>query len=464
MKEFVLCQNIRYLCMMAGRGAGKTHAIKSRMILLCTKYPGFKYSYIGPTKETSQEILDELGYDHDFQKFVKSYSSRGNPAYRLKNGSTMIFYDFQRPMNRRGKNPHEIALDESQTDCFTKNNINEVIVPMLRVPSPAGGTGTLVMAGQFRGEDWRKTDFYNRGLPTLENGDQNPTYDPREYRSWRIPASDGYSYKVPGGPERYELERQRYEMSGERRKFEQEYECLPTSNDNAVWRPEMIDQISTKRHTIIKACSLDEIWRGGPTVVGSDIAGPGVHADHCADCVTNSRGEIVYAERQPRSISYAQSAERTMSIALHFKAQTVVLDATGGGRPGQSREEHSDVIKIYQAAAERHKNNISLRLFYFGGQKVRLVTNIEVALQQQTMGIAAGCLDLLKEMKAFEVLPQKKKSFFLEYGSPKGLHDDIVSAMLLSWEGYHQLRATEWQQYGSIGTAFGASGNGFRAS
>src|SRR6187402_1401997 len=134
-REVVTINGVRFLCLMAGRGGGKTHAIQARIKYVCTKYRRFQYMYISPVSDLALEVFNELIADADFRRFIKSHSTRPYPEIKLKNGSVVKFRSFQRPEAIRGKNMNEICIDESQSDEFTESALDTILNPMLRTPS-----------------------------------------------------------------------------------------------------------------------------------------------------------------------------------------------------------------------------------------------------------------------------------------------------------------------------------------
>lgn len=422
--EVVQSLYVRYLILMWGRGAGKTHAITARIKWLTTKYPKFQYMYIGPLAEHGGAVFKTLCNDYEFRKFIRRSYSRPYPTIELKNGSVVTFRSFQRPDTLKGGNLNEICLDESQDDCFTEDAVDTVIIPMLRTPSPAGGRGVLLMAGQFRGNDWRKTRYYDYGIPTLEDGKPNPKYDPTQYRAWRVPASEGYTYKVEGGAELYAAERARYLAAGRRAQFEQQYECIPCANQNSVYQPHLVDAVT---NATLKPGSMDVPWpRDLPTVTAVDIA---AIVDYSAVCVVDSRGVVVYSEQFPKQ-NHQISAERAAQVALHFKSKALICDATGGGRPGESQENYSRVIQLYREACKNR--NLHFQPFFFMNQKQRVVVDLEVAMQQRRISIPAEFKALIEQLKSYEFTYNEKTKWY-NYGAPRGQHDDLLSALLMAW-------------------------------
>ncbi len=410
------------MCLMAGRGAGKTHAILARIKFLTTIYRKFHYVYIGPTQNHAASAFRELCSDPDYKRFILRAAKRDpHPQVILKNGSTVVFRTFGRAEAIRGGNDHEVCFDESQDPIYTEAAIDEILIPMLRVPSPAGGRGVLLMAGQFRGDDWRKNQYYNYGIEYLRDGSPNPLYKPDQYRSWRVPSSEGYTYKTPGGPELYARERERVLSAHKKSVWEQEYECIENANRYAAFPPEQIT--STIRGNIEEQPRENENY-----LVAADL---GRRIDPTSVIVGDSQNRIVYEEIFPLNQDHILSARQVARIALKYNKAPIVVDSTGGATGGKQRE---SFVELYRAEADICGLTVFDVWFNYESKR-RMIDNLSIAFARNQIGIPGACVNTLRQLRAYEYRLKSAHSKLYEYAGPRGTHDDLVAALAMYWEG-----------------------------
>ncbi len=299
-------------------------------------------------------------------------------------------------------------------------------MPLLgRRPSPAGGRGTLLISGQFRGDDWRKKRFWDNGIAKLEDGQDNPLYNPKTFQSWRVPSSAGWSYQTPGGAERLEMIRQ----STPKPAWEQEWECLPRSNQNAAFPTAEIDAVSTKRLRPLYLWPMTQQWTGAGTVAGVDIA---EIVDRTGVVVMDRFCNVIYIEYFPHGQKHAINAMRAAQICAHFNS-TMVCDATGGAKGGQPGDQ-TEYVQLYKKEAVARK--VPFRPFYFSGlNKNRIIGGLALDIQEGKTGIPAqGCEELLTQLREYEYIYLPREKIY-RYGAPRGRRDDLVAAYLMAWEG-----------------------------
>ncbi len=451
--DFVKCIGPRYISFMAGRGAGKTHAIIARMKWLCTRYPKFHYMYVSPTIELGQEVYEEMIGDANFMKFVKSHNCKnGCPQINFKNKSWIKFRSMQRPQSLRGKNLHEVGMDEQQNPIYTEAVFNRVLNPMLRGKSPIGNFGTLVMLGQFKGgDDWPKRRFYDFGREHLDDEKTvNPRYQPGMYRSWRIPASEGYIYQIDGGAEEYARRREEHLSAGHRNEWEQEYECIPCVSQYAAFPADQIDDISKNRLWQIGGTNRYRLapQQGPRQGVGyAVIVDMGRTTDPTGILIGDQFGNIVHEEIYPLGQLHEISARKAAMTAARWNKACLVVDATGGAKPGQPDQD--SYVKFYRQFAD--KFNLDFHPIYQGGnEKVRMVDNVTLFLQGKKFAIPKECVNCIGQLKAYEY-SQNKKTKRMEYSGPVGTHDEMCSCVLM----YIEALTREWIHVRAGGTLGG---------
>ncbi len=432
--DFVMCDGPRYLTAMVGRGGGKTNAIMARATRLCTTYPKFQYMYISPVGDLGETCFEEMTNNSYFMKHVRKATNRKYPQIDFKNKSCMKFRSMQRPRGLRGKNIHEVALDEIQDLVYTKAHFQNIIDPLVRGASPIGNFGTVCMAGQF-GNPWVKEQFYDFGSPVNDDGSKNERYQPHMWRSWRIPASKGWIYEQGDGPADYQRRKEQLISAGEKAVWDQEYECIPTANQCAAFPTVQIDDVS--KNTPIQIGSertprrnaIEENPRSGvPYVAVVDL---GCQPDPTGIIIGDNRGNVVYEEEYPVGQLHEVSARKACALAAKFNRAILVIDSTGGAQPG--KPDPDAFVKYYRQFAD----DFGLGGFYpiyFGGnsgrEKQRMVNNFTLYLQSKRIAIPVKCVKTLTQLKAYEYRRNANKKL-MEYGGPRGTHDEFVSCMLM---------------------------------
>lgn len=461
--EFVNARQ-RYLSFMAGRGYGKTHAIAARIVSLCAQYPGFRYRYMTPLYKQGEDVFNAICNNDSYLPYIHQIKKRPYPQIFFKgNGklkSECVFRSMQRTEGLRGDIADEICLDESQGAEITDDVVNGVLMPILsrRISLHGGGNqrGTIVLSGQFRGEDFRYEKYWRRGLPyeLMTGSDGIPMFDKglhlfdvtrpnkhynRSYKSWAFPSHEGWSYKVQSGG-LTELEGIRENTL--RSIFEREYLCLPRANSNAVFDSTQLSAVIGNR---IKRQETSRRNTGG-YVCGID---PGCRPDPTKLVVVHSSGDIVFAEEYPKGQPHAISARMATQSAARYNAACVV-DCTGGAQGGHGVK--NEVVDAYREEAQK-RGLPFYGFFWTEVNKNRIIENLEFGIQQQKISIPPESAGLITELREYEyTYSPKTKRYF--YGAPANRHDDYVAALATAWDGILTGKAGRVNTSGMTGAAF----------
>lgn len=399
----------RFLALMAGRRAGKTDAIKSR-IKLRTQRPKFSYTYVTPLYSQALEVYNELISDATYKHRIIRHRERPYPHYWLRNGSRVKFKSFQRPEGLRSTGEDEICIDESQDDVVTEHAVKTVVMPML-----GDRRGTLVLAGQFRGHDWRYEQYWLRGQRVFDGripdfahlaGQPNPRYNPR-FRSWAVHAREGYVFQTPGGREELELQ-QSLISSGQ---WAQEWACIPGANAKAAFLPRHIDAIIAGEASARRP--------GQRYIAGLDL---GRVVDQSALVVLEvDTGIVVHAEKLPPRMEHAQQARLVSQVANSYNA-CVVMDCTGGATGGHAPKD--SYTQFYRQTVK------DLREFFWSrNNKQQVISELSLNVEQNKIKIPAQFGDLLKELRQYEY---EYQNGYYDYHAPRGQHDDYVAALAMA--------------------------------
>lgn len=303
---------------------------------------------------------------------------------------------------------------------MTENAIDTVILPML-----ADRRGSLLISGQFRGEDYRYTRFYIPGQQEID-GKPNPKYDPA-FASWRFPTSVGFCFQSPEGHAELELQKRitRPEV------WDQEWDCQPRANANAVFAAAKVDAISTLRKPVIKREENPE--RPGAYLTAIDIGGI---QDKEKLTVTHQSGDVVFAKAFPLGRDEEENAREAMEVANRFRS-AVVIDTTGeiSRAPGAAKDNR---VEKHRAWADRFR--LDFRTFTFQGlNKERLIENTRLAIQDKIIGIFTERegKDVCDELKAYEYVYKKTTRHYV-YQGPDGKNDDYVQCIAMTVEALNR--------------------------
>lgn len=448
--EAATCIGPRYLTMMVGRGGGKTNTIAARIRYLCTRFPKFVYLYVSPVSDLGDEVFDEITGNTAFMRqYVRSADKRKYPEIIFKNKSRAKFRSMQRPRGLRGKNINEVSLDEIQDPIYTKEHFEKIINPMVRGLSPAGNFGTIVFSGQFKsGEDWVKEKFYNYGSKFLDDGKQvNPLYQPARYRSWRIPASEGFIYQGEKGKADYELRKAEIIGGGGQAVWDQEYECIPTASQYAAFPADQLDEISKYcdfqiGSNFTRRLQIEQQPRAGERYCV--VADPGRKPDPTGIVIGDSRGNVVFEDVYSIGQPHKVSARNAALLAIKYNRALLVCAANEFVQHGKTDDAY---VHDYKQQADAF--HLDFKAVYEGGnEKNRMVDNLNLALQAKKFTIPTQCGKLITQLKEYEYVEKKKSGLKRLQYEGSGAHDDLVSCMYIYVEA---VITREWIRPGNGG-------------
>ena len=389
------------ISVVAGRRRGKSNTSDNRVLTKCVGIPGFRYCYLTPTYAQLSERYRAVAFHPSLARFIKRTVLQPFPLIEWWNGSVTHYRTFERPENIRGTYYHEVAVDERQ-------DIPEIPFWAVIRPLVSDYRGTIITYGQFRGHDWFYEKLYLPGLIGEES------YDPL-HESFRFPSSSGIRFQMPGGPEELEFNRR----TQPRVIFEQEFECIPTANRDAVFRAEDLKAI--KRGELIP-----QFQAGQRNLMGLDL---GRVADPTAVVVFNANTKtVIHAEKFPLGTRHENGAVMAARIARKYNAR-VIMDSTGGATGGHEKQDA--YLQFYR------KQIPDVKPFYWQlANKERIVQHLMLEVEQHYISIPAKADPLLlKEMAAYEY---EYRGNHYDYHAPLNqtdIHDDYVSALAMAVYG-----------------------------
>ena len=411
--EFITCP-ARFLGLFAGRRFGKTFAVRVRLMFRAITKNNQEITYISPLSFQAREVYRAIIKDKTLTHRIAHKTERPYPEIVLDTGSRIKFRSMQRPEGIRSTGEDEVILDEIQDPIYTEEDINAIVLPLL-----GDRRGTLVVAGQFRGQNWYYKRFFLPGQsPFLLNAEGRSTgVENKLYKSWQIDSKEGHCFQGPEGQAEYELQISLVPKAI----ADQEWRCIPTANIRAVFDHDWL----------LAANNAEQLHHKSPQpgwkyIIGLDLGG---RFDHSALCLIAWDGNkkhayVLEAYTFPLRTPHADQAMRIGQIARQWNA-VVVADNTGGAMGGYGQVDA--VFRFYR------ENIRDLREFSFNVKtKGLLVRNMSLQLEQGRLSLPASVPALQGQLADYE---WKYEHGLYRYSAPVGKHDDLVIALGLAIEG-----------------------------
>jgi len=394
--DFVSCES-RNASLFAGRRWGKTFTSRNR-ILMKMQIPNFRYWFISPFSWQARKEYDGLNNHPEIQPLIRRSVASPYPSIYFHNGAEIHYRNFQRPQSLRGDGIQECWVDEIQD--IDERDFWSVIRPLL-----SDRRGKLRLSGQFRGRNWVYRAFYERGL------DQSIS----DFRTWVFATSSGLSFRCVDG--RAEIEAVKSQMP--RAIYDQEYDCLPGSNDRAVFRD---DDLQSARRGMV----ISRGMQGRSYLISADL---GKIVDPSAIVVFDIQAKtIVHENIRPLREKHDIGAKHLDRLSRDFGNATVVIDSTGGATGGKRPQD--EVLKIYRRLLKDR-----LREFYWTmGNKERVINDLSVALEQGKLGVPKELDQVHNQLSLYEYTYRPSSNRY-EYHGPDGHDDDLVAAVAQGWQG-----------------------------
>ena len=141
-------------------------------------------------------------------------------------------------------------------------------------------------------------------------------------------------------------------------------------------------------------------------------------------------GQVVYAERFPLRMAYRDQAKKAAEIARLWGAITVADDTGAKGGAAPAKEPFWHLFKHEFIAA-----GMPLRAFTWNSHsKFALMNNLAVEIDERLLFIPPPAQypqfgELVNQIRIYSARPGKWQ---IEYGAPKGEHDDGVAALAMA--------------------------------
>jgi len=389
--ETVISSVIRFICLMAGRRAGKTFAARTAIVMDCLKKPGRKWMYIGHIGVLAREQFDAIISHPALKGQIKKVRQAPSLLIEFRNGSTITFRSWERPDNLSGSGYDGVWCDEIQS--WNPRRFWRIIRPLI-----SDRRGKLVISGQHDGvESWYYKQLYVLGLP-----DGNPLY-----KSWSIPSWRGLSFQSAAGREELRIAKTQCPDIV----WKVMYACIPTAAENAVFRHEDLQE--SKRGTA-EGPIADVDYVGGLDL--GRVVDPSAY-------VILRGNNVVHAEKRPLGEKHELGSEHAKLLHRRYNQCLMIVDSTGGATGGH--QDPDTYVKFYRDKVSE------MREFYWTEKsKKRIVESLCLAVEQRLIGIPAEFEELHRELSLYQY---RLRSGRIEYSAPSGQHDDLVAALAMAW-------------------------------
>ncbi|HEY3325139.1 MAG TPA: hypothetical protein VGP72_32090 [Planctomycetota bacterium] len=410
---------------LMGRQAGKSFAARQRIMLKLCTIPSYKFMYIVPWySQGAVNIYLEL-VSGPLRDYIVKAKVQPFCQFWLSNGSYFQLRCWNKnPTAIKSQTCDEIFCDEIQNFTHT-DQFWSILSPLLGISAALGRSGKLTIAGQHRGvNSWYYRDIFLPGYKTNSS----------THRSWQVPSRDGLFFQTEAG--KAYLARQKSLMTPV--DFQQEYECEPTANRNATFRPSDLA-------TITRGVVPEFREQGHTYVMGLDIGG---QKDLCAVSVVDAvSGLTVHSEAFALGTPYPVAAKLADDVARKWDVSVCIIDATGGGAPGQAADD--TILNYFRTAIGK-----PIELLYWGGRvQQRIVRNTILMMDEATLkfqrgdtspfqlSIPASLRGLLDELSSYEFHATRGGTY---YQAQEGCHDDLAASWIMALWGI----AEKWHYKG----------------
>ena len=388
---------------LSSRQKGKSFMIANLLLYYALNNNKFKCFCVSPTLKQSKAIYNTI-YDAIENSGIVKKANAADYEIRFINGSSIHFKSAEQDEALRGYTADFLCIDEC---CYITDEVFYKIAPW----ADAKQAPVLMVSSPFvkEGFFW---NFYNYGLDK-QNNTVTINWSDNKYK-------EDIEKILP--PEKLE----EYRRVFPKNQFKTEYLGEWLDNEGVVF-----DNFKN----CVKSNKINSYEQ---LFVGIDWAS-GVESDETVISILNSKGEQLYIDGF-NNINTTQTIDRLMDIIKPHLHQIVSItpETNSIGKP------FTDLLTERLPQNQRHKvqgfttSNTS---------KGELVSDLQGAFQQQQITI----LDDEKQLRQLSVFAAEynPKTKNVTYNAPRGLHDDRVMALMLSYRGYKNKQTTGYYCLGN---------------
>lgn len=388
---------------LSSRQKGKSFMIANLLLYYALNNNKVKCFCVSPTLKQSKAIYSTI-FDAVENSVILKKANAADFEIRFINGSAIYFKSAEQGEALRGYTADFLCIDEC---CFITDEVFYKIAPW----ADAKQAPVLMVSTPFvkEGFFW---NFYNYGLDR-QNNTVTINWSDNRYK-------EDIEKILP--PE----------------KLEEYRRVLPKNQFKTEYLGEWLDNEGVVFDNFKNCVKSNEINTYEQLFVGIDWAS-GVEADETVISILNSKGEQLYIDGF-NNINTTQTIDRLMDVIKPHLHQIVSItpETNSIGKP------FTDLLIERLPQSQQHKVQ---GFTTTNTSKGELVSDLQVAFQQGNITI----LDEEKQLRQLSVYSAEynPKTKNVTYNAPRGLHDDRVMALMLSYRGYKNKQTTGYYCLGN---------------
>ena len=392
----------RVVC-LSSRQKGKTFMIANMLLYMALNHKNWKCFCVSPTLKQSKSIYSTI-YDAIEGTGIIKKANASDFEIKFINNSTIYFKSAEQGEALRGYTADFLCIDEC---CFISDEVFYLISPW----ADAHKAPVLMVSTPFvkEGFFW---NFYNYGLEKINS-----------------------TVTINWSDEQFKEE---IEKILPPEKLEEYRRVLPKNQFKTEYLGEWLDNEGVVFDNFKNCIKSNSIQKGDELFAGIDWAS-GVDGDETVISIINGKGEQVYIDGW-NNLNTTETIDRLMGTLSPIINNIVVIqtELNSIGKP------YTDLLTERLQASQRHK----IDGFNTTNQsKADLVSDLQVAFENSKISI----LEDEKQLRQLSVYSAEynPKTKTVAYNAPRGLHDDRVMALLLSYHAYKQKQQTGFYSLGN---------------
>lgn len=362
----------------------------------------YKCYCISPTLKQSKSIFNTI-YDAVSASGLITKANAADLEIKFINSSFIFFKSAEQKDALRGYTADFVCIDEC---CFISDDVYYIVAPW----ADAKQAPVLMVSTPFikEGFFW---NFYNYGLEGINN---------TVTINWSDEQFKEDILKI------LPLE-----------KLEEYRRMLPTNQFKTEYLGEWLDDEGVVFDNFRECIKNNSLNTYDQLFVGLDWAS-GVDGDETVISIINGRGEQVYIDGW-NNLNTTQTIEKIVGIIQPYLPQiaSITTETNSIGKP------YTDLLT--EKLPQVHRTKVK-GFTTSNSSKADLVSDLQVAFQENKITI----LDDDKQKRQISIYSAEynPKTKNVTYNAPRGLHDDRVMALMLSYHGYKEKQTTGYYSLG----------------
>lgn len=391
----------RVVC-LSSRQKGKTFMIANLLLYYALNNKKYKCYCISPTLKQSKSIFNTI-YDAVSASGLITKANAADLEIKFINSSFIFFKSAEQKDALRGYTADFVCIDEC---CFISDDVYYIVAPW----ADAKQAPVLMVSTPFikEGFFW---NFYNYGLEGINN---------TVTINWSDEQFKEDILKI------LPLE-----------KLEEYRRMLPTNQFKTEYLGEWLDDEGVVFDNFRECIKDNSLNTYDQLFVGLDWAS-GVDGDETVISIINGRGEQVYIDGW-NNLNTTQTIEKIVGIIQPYLPQiaSITTETNSIGKP------YTDLLT--EKLPQVHRTKVK-GFTTSNSSKADLVSDLQVAFQENKITILED--DKQKRQISIYSAEYNPKTKNVTYNAPRGLHDDRVMALMLSYHGYKEKQTTGYYSLG----------------